>query len=514
MKKFRTVFYFLFLLVFTLSCNFPLLANSGINETENWMAVLSKVETLGGLERIDPDSDGAAEQLAYSLPEELIGPDLYMQQTYVADVVDDKSGFYQSMSVTLRNESDTEQYVEAVIEIPKEFAADISELTFSMEPLEVINPDPSSRFGFVVPARTALKDALKVQGPAYIIYPASDPEKAFMWVVLSSAVSSCDKQMSANEAENKELQAICYIRFVTNFQGFAEPEDLGIYCGRAPGEWAGVCSALVYSDPEYCKKISDKDTNSICTGLLIKQLCRNIPLETRGLCYAEGAQQLNSIGGCMIVPDEDIRNDCLAKVKKDPDYCNNIIDEELKSQCIAMVKKDKNVIGELLAQSSGSSGEIFSSSEAEATCQRFTSLSSSYLLIKHQGTGDVLSCYYGDDKDRENDAYTWKYLLYIKQYPGVPEAMQDWQTLDNPDSAAFKMGINELLMEKSYHTDSAYLYLEKNAYSYQGQDYLSYTLHAGALVTKYRIEYVENGVPNSGESRWNSVLNEIKQVIE
>jgi hypothetical protein len=515
MKKSGALLVISILLVTLISCNLPFLAGKSVSNDVDIQSFIEKVDSMGELDRVDKNGDGLPEQLVYSLPAQLVAIDIYLEQQYGAEIVQDRSGYYPVYGATLRNSSDNDQYVEVVLDFPKEFAADISELTFNIDPLEILNPDPSAKFGFSIPARSKIPNAVQAQAMAHILSPGTDPVNDFMWMTLTSAADACDTPFVSDAKENEEYQAACYLRVVDNYEGFINDEELGLICGRLPGEWPGVCSALVFSDPEFCKRVTNKETNSVCTGMLIKQLCRTVSVETRGLCYAEGALELNSIGGCSLVPDGDIRNDCLARVKKDSDYCKEINDPELKAQCVAMVGGKKDDLTNVLAQlASGEDYGRFTTGEAAELCRSFSTVTATYQFIKSSGTGDVLSCYYGDDKDKEREGETWKILLWIKEYPGAAEALQEWQEVNSPDSPGLNLTLNRSLLVRSSHTDTQFFYLEKTSFTSAGQEVNWYTIHAGSLQGKFRIEYVENSVPTDGEYRWNAALQRAKEIIE
>ncbi len=500
------------LFILSLACKFPLAVASPPVDEEELTLAFAQASAAERLQIVDGNEDGTMDWMSYKYPEEQLSAGLYMQPMIATDITYGNA-YRQDLAYSFRNELDTDQRVEMEVDIPKAFAVSVDELYFSMEPLEIIDPDPKARFGFSVPAQSSPVAYLLIRGPERALSPEEDAQRTVAEAMLKVASDRCTKTMNPNPESNEGLQGMCYFEVVQGYAGFVDDSLLQPYCEKIKGDWQGICLSLVRPDTDHCNKIENKLNNALCTGMFITRMCNSVPLEERPLCYAEGAIELKSVGGCAAIPDEDIRNDCVARVKGDPRYCEKIQDEELKAQCAALTTDKTDYIAELfgvLARSGGTDG-MFSSDKAEAQCKSFANLTGVYPLIKKTGSGDTLLCYYGTAEDQKNDDY--RFHIYIEQYASNEAAAAEWKEINAPGAVWMNL-INRSNLVKENVGESNFYLLERSTVTSGEQEAVRYTLRAGELVGRYRIEYIEKGVSDDGEARWNAVLVRAKQLIE
>lgn len=550
MNKKRPFLLLVSLLILSLACNLPFIGSGGDaipeDELSGALNLMSGYDTyFGVMETFDINEYGFPNVLYYTLPEEEIAEGIYMQQLYSMENRD-SNGYRAGTTYFLRNDTDADAYVEVVIDVPKEIAPTFDDMTLSQAPLEIIEPDPKGRFGFHLKAKSPPQVNLAVISNIISVPAGYDPDKAFMDMVLASSANDlCKRVFADDEKLNKEMQDMCYFNVVRDFKDHVEAGSLAWSCASIKDkDLANTCAALLQTDRRFCDEIKDRVNKERCLAQLVNDACLEVPIEERELCIAEGALEMNSFGACLEVGEPDIKNDCIARVMSSQKYCDRIVDDDLRGQCyynIGIREADEDSLAETEAaeeteepenteepekmeeseetgidQFSGGgifSGDMFSSKKAKAYCNSFTSLTGVYPVIKTIGAGDVLTCVYGDEKDRESDAYTYKMMLSVWQYPSEEEAASKWAEVNGTDAVWLDLVLYKSLLIKQDHTDTAYYYQERHQFKADGKDVTEYRLYAGQLVGRYRIEYTEFRQHDEGSDRWNTTLQQIMDLI-
>lgn len=533
----------IFLLILSLACNLPFTNNGSNNLPEDELNaslnLMRGYDTyFGVMESFDINEYGFPGVLYYTLPEEEIADGIYMQQLYSMEN-SDGSGYRAGMNYYLRNDTDSDAYMEVVIDIPKEIAPTFDDMKLSQPPLEIINPDPTGRFGFNLKAKAPPQVGLGVISNIISVPAGSDPGKAFMELVLTSSANDlCKRVFADDEKLNKEMQDMCYFNVVRDFKDQVDAGSLVWSCASIEDkDLSNTCAALLQSDRQFCDAIKDRVNKERCLAQLVNDACLEVPVEERELCVAEGALELKSFGACLEISEPDVKNDCIARVMGSKKYCDKIVDDDLRGQCyfnIGIREVDEpaggeaaeeepteestsegegaGLIDELFGSGAGTGGARFPSRKASSLCSSFTTLTASYPLIKSVGSDDVLICYYGNEKDKASDAYTWRLQVYIEQFPNVDEAYNDWQESYTLGSTWMDMTINETRIIKQSHSDSEYFYQERSIYSSGGTDVTDYILHAGARIDEFIVAYIENSITTAGDARWTATLQRVYEI--
>jgi len=135
------------LLILSLACNLPFV-NKGSDdlpeeELSRALNLVNGYDTFFGvLETFDINEYGFPNVLYYTLPEQEIADGIYMQQLYSMDNEGGR-GYRAGLNYYLRNDTDSDAYIEVIIDIPKEIAPTFEDMGLSQAPLEIIDPDPT-----------------------------------------------------------------------------------------------------------------------------------------------------------------------------------------------------------------------------------------------------------------------------------------------------------------------------------------------------------------------------------
>ena len=532
------------LLILSLACNLPFGKNGSGDLPEDELTgalnLMRGYDTyFGVMETFDINDYGFPNVLNYTLPEEKIAEGIYMQQLYSMENRDGR-GYRAGLTYYLRNDTESDAYLEVVIDIPKAVAPTFEDISLTQLPLEIIEPDPKGRFGFNIAAKSPPQVGLGVISSIISVPAGYDPDKAFMDMVLvSSAKDLCKRVFADDEKLNNEMQDMCYFNVVRDFKDHVDGGNLIWSCASIRNtDLANTCTALLQSDRRFCDEIKDRVNKERCLAQLVIDACLEVPIEDRELCIAEGALEIKSFGACLEVAEPDIKNDCIARVMSSQKYCDRIVDEYLRGQCYYNIgireseddpaaatetaeeteepreTEDPETEGDGLFGSGGLfSGDEFSSKKTRAYCNNFNALTAVYPVIKTIGAGDAMTCVYGDEKDRKSDAYTYKIMLYVRQYPSELEAASEWAEVNGTDAVWLDLVLNKNDVIKQNHTATEFLYQERHTFSREGTEVTDYRLYAGKLAGRYRIEYTELNLGDEGSDRWTTTLQQIMDII-
>ncbi len=127
------------------------------------------------IDRLIGSRTKSAEAEVLVFAKEKIGEDLYLEQRIEYKETDE--GFNGIIKLDFTGETNTKH----IVSIPKEFAQSVNDLTFSLEPSRIINPDPVVEFslkleGFSV---VGIEITTEGKGTAVELFDAFDKQKSF-----------------------------------------------------------------------------------------------------------------------------------------------------------------------------------------------------------------------------------------------------------------------------------------------------------------------------------------------
>lgn len=429
------------LILVSLACNLPLnvlrsASTSAPGEVDILADFLANESSWGKVTSYDNNNDGRMDALYYAFPPETPAEGITLQETaYINNP--DGSGFKRWWQYELGNANPDDMAIEMIVDLPKEFAASVDELGFSVQPLEVIEADPKLKFGFRLKGDTPPELQLTVQSlkgdP-----PADDAGRVFMEEIVSTAAEKCgapiEKKYEGWHPDwIQKYKNDCLFDLVRDFKPYIPVDIMAQYCdqiidGSVTKGYRATCNAVVFRDHANCDELKGTSRRA-CDHFFIQEICMDTPLETRDLCYAEGGLTLNTTAGCALIEDDDVSMDCYARVERDPQLCDEIKDEGLRQQCLALVSGDKTSMSEQVERAELENADFskynkwFRQSDAEADCQRFVSMTG-FDVTEAEGWDSNIICKYGIG-DSLSDI---RAVLYIQAFESIDIAKEKWGT--------------------------------------------------------------------------------------
>lgn len=517
------------LLILSLACNLPFV-NKGSDdlpeeELSRALNLVNGYDTFFGvLETFDINEYGFPNVLYYTLPEEEIADGIYMQQLYSMDNEGGR-GYRAGLNYYLRNDTDSDAYIEVIIDIPKEIALTFDDVTLSQAPLEIIDPDPTGRFGFSLKAKAPPQWSLGIISNITAVPAGYDPDKAFMDMVLtSSARDLCKRKFADDEKLNKEMQDMCYFNVVRDFKDHVDGGDLVWSCASIEDkDLASTCSALLQSDRRGCDAIKDRVNKERCLAVLVNDACLEVPIENRELCIAEGALELKSFGACLEVSEPDIKNDCIARVMGSQKYCDKIADDDLRGQCYynigireadddtaEQVEKPEESGGGLFSgdtdadTDSGEGNGWFSEETADEVCATIASQIGMPFSEGHANTGHLLC-----NLSMDNGVDGWPGTVYIWFMNTEEDMKASWDA--TADSQRYTKDIpNQVYAEHTEDTD----FVVAKQQDYSQENKWVYYISAAHLYKNGKIVYTHGSLEEDKRENWNYILSVGREFID
>lgn len=297
-----------------------------------------------------------------------------------------EEGTYQGV-MGISFSAKTDSYIAT---IPKSFASHVDELTFSIEPSKIINPDPVVEF-------ENIESDIEIESTE--TKEDKDVEKSLEEQVLETEHERCKKlegeeavactlSLIARHRDSKELKKeisstdmsdVSGASLVAVFNGNMRPckyikdradrqlcyeysyQTLVDECHKSDGkEYRDCVRKLSNTLPSFeeqrlfCGHIDDEQMRKECQGVAPVETCDEIENEElRGKCKLNIARTNGDIKICDEVKNSDYKQACIAIVgvtNEDESYCDKVKDDYLSGQCrvkIAMQKNDKEVCAKI-----------------------------------------------------------------------------------------------------------------------------------------------------------------------
>jgi len=498
----KRVFQILLTLVLTsLTCNMPFntTAEPSQAEIDQLNSMISADMEFGGMSEADIDVDGVVDNIYYTFPTYELHPGVFVTKTYTLES-GEGSTFFPGIVVAIKNESGVEQAFQFVLKVPKEFASDVSQLTFSLEPAEIIEPDPVLNFNLAIPPEQQVEHWLTIYSNMGL------PEADLLYtkqVLMETAFGEVEDKCKNAYFPMKYQQDACYMNMVVDFKNFIPKDYLESYCDLVGEKKVTSCQAIVNKDISKCLTGKDKSKQENCKGIFINDLCKAEKTEEdRIICLGREAVQNKSADACFLLPDLDMKNYCLANVYSKTSYCDSIQNEEIKSACVA-------ALGTTSSFPFGDSGKPikkFDYRNAKKYCARFAALTSAfpYVTTPKIVVENTLTCSFSV---KENDS-SYNVQVFIKLYNTAAEAQKEWKELHPVGD--LELGISRSLLVLENKTATSYFYIQKFDYS---DDTSSYQLDAGELMGRGCIYYQQQDMQSGDSAYWVATRAQAKQLI-
>lgn len=406
-------------LITGITCYLPSLKNGGdvdLQEQADRLDAMRLEELeLGELHDWDSNDDGIVEKIEYTLPAYEVVEDVALSRSLFSELKDE-GWIFPGYSFSFKYEGDEEVEFEYVVDIPKEHAASIDDLEFSIPPDEVIDPDPKVVYNLRMGKGVKRQIDIAITGGA-IIYPNNSTFEGVKYKVMKryyeDAVLVCDSLYPAGSGSDDSRNA-CLLNLVEDYRDFIDRDELVSYCyGITDSLRSNMCRAVLDADITNCKSANlDEDEQDLCKGYYIANLCDSLEGEEKVFCLAENAINFESPVACMTIPVGDIRQDCLARTTRDTAYCDTIKDDELRQTCMGELTDttetetaedaEEGVVEQEETQpvkKRYSDINWFPPETAETNCRVFSGIMNDYHFTWVDGTGTKLYCNWGPGTD-------------------------------------------------------------------------------------------------------------------
>jgi hypothetical protein len=343
-------------------------------EIEEVSKSLDKEIDVGEFIASDIDSDGLYDRFVLELDSEEIGEDLVLNKTIEYNKTE--QGFMGTLTLEFENTGDETKTYSHIEKIPKSFAANVNDLTFSIPPTEIINPDPEVSWEVEVMKRNIERIAINTKNAAISAAVRADPTRAMGMMlvgmgnvpskemieackdavinvlldnladfVFTRALNDCSKLGGQGALWNT-----CIVNLMVKYPDMfvesdcekidiEQPDATNNIKGRV---LHGLCKAITTKDWKECHENADswKEVD-ICKLALFKSVSEECEYtEDKDSCIYDAAVETNSQYGCNGIDESVVKYQCLAEITQEIEHCEMIDDEDMKGTCCETISDD------------------------------------------------------------------------------------------------------------------------------------------------------------------------------
>lgn len=305
----------------------------------------------GRLTTTDADADGRPGSADYEFPTEQLAPDLTLDRRLAVKA--DGEGLRSALELTFENHGSGPATHAYVLEIPKEMAATIDDVTFSVPPTEVIDRDPkvkwnvdlgaAARIAIIATAFAARQDDGFVTGPVGLIFITKVTACSGIRDEVERAACTLDTVREFRDAAplEKGLDTILAKWLPNNCQGLPTTQATAFF--RA------ACLALL-NGAGACAAVTDPGERALCHAYLAEADCELKKAgASRDRCLFERAVAGGGTFACDLMRGADAKALCEAAVLKSEDACRRLSMPEAAERCLAALAKGEPLTTALLA---------------------------------------------------------------------------------------------------------------------------------------------------------------------
>ena len=501
----------LLVLLITLGCslaNFIPSANSVETETLDPDAFESAQEQIGldlafreaagGFFESDTTGDGQPDQVMIRYPEQEVIPGVYARSSLIFNF-DNFAPNPRQMVIEFSNVTGEEQAFKFFLKIPKYFAESVDDLAFSLQPDEIINPDPDVAYNLVASGGDpGWGTGLEVAGLVYIgIAKYDEAQRRLKESAAADLAGICD-QLKAEESRNA-----CWLALVEDYEDVLTKEQRLDKCKYISGAMKMMCTSIVLQNVNECNSAASLEEQMACRGYYVLNKCKNLSGGEYQNCLKTTSIASKAPLGCLDLEDADVRNECVALASKDPEFCKQIANDARRESCQKALGVKANQPWEPLG-GKGSDQEWFTGDQAKKDCEYFHGSFSvytvDYALGEYFHDINKLSCSF---VAKFKDGTISTVNIWIEGYPTTQEAQVIWEEQNGPNSDWLKTMKERAVNESdrlvfSYNEDwtfSSYFQLFSqgtNTYINDGKSIYQNTI----------IWFIEDNVPTGSNATW------------
>ncbi|MBN2013822.1 MAG: PKD domain-containing protein [Candidatus Altiarchaeota archaeon] len=310
----------------------------------------------------DLDGDGTTDRITYATPREEIEENIYLQKTMTYDIQGEEMN--GTLLLYFENVGNEEKTITHIENIPKSFASHISQLSFSIQPTELLEEDPvvsweqrimqRNNIGIVIKAGAEkIKSAALEKLGSWLNTDYKPTKDEAAEAAVGEKVGDVEFEALMMKAEKMPAGAQkdnLRIKIMEENPGKFMPED----CAELSGVFRQVCLAVIREDSTECEKIQNEGDEEACKKMLFNSLknknCKTIkePL-TQDLCIHKAAVSADHALGCEDIRDPEklySKEICRAEVTQEIEWCqklatkakevccDKIIDQERRRECL------------------------------------------------------------------------------------------------------------------------------------------------------------------------------------
>ena len=472
--------------------------------------LLDPLEPASGPVEVDLSGDGKADVTAFAFLPEEVQPLVWMTQRLAFVPAMGGEAYSEQLDLLFSNSSGMGQHFELEYEIPKDFASHIDEVTFSQEPIRVVNPDPVVVFGVTLPAVPVAYAGAGIPGQAAtgqsIRITRRTPRSpgsgaAIEFPAMNEAANIMEKQCQKKPADQ---QTDCWLQWVASFSGFLSVDRLKAKCALTPGIANKICLALAEEDPTHCITASDVEGRDFCRLYWVRARCRLVEPAQKQSCIFNEALKAQSSGACGYLKNADDRNYCLAVVKQLESYCADIQNLDRRALCVKAVQTSKGQ-----AVQPPADANWFDVGSAKSYCDDLARLMPGYFVSQSSYGKKSLSCGFKGGASTETDCHA-----KIWGYATVEEALEYWTEEWGPRSFNRKDADTSMASRPEKTTfvfDAASHLLVERIEADKGTYYY---IQAAALYKKSVIEFIDYHAESGSTAGWRAVLAAARGIVD
>lgn len=373
----------------------------------------------------DVTGDGELDILWVWYPVEEVLPGVYARPTLIYNTENNPSAEAQEIVLQFSNQSGFPREFDYIYEVPKHFAEYVTEMTFSPEPVEIINPDAEVKF------QVSMADSDIDWSDRILITTEIG--------VMIGKYALAEQRLKENAAADLEKicpklpadkQSACWLSLVEDFGSVLAKDKQVNLCMNATGYERRMCLAIARDSAEECNDAATKDDQMACRGYYVLHKCEELDGGEYQGCLRDQSIANKAPLSCTGLTDDDVRNDCYARAGRDAEFCKKINNPARKEACQKALGVKTGSTGR-----TGSKKEWFTGGQAARDCEYFHSSFSGYTV--DYALGD-----YFHDINKLSCAFKIKFVdgtngavnIWINGYLTTQEAQVAWDEEFGPKS--------------------------------------------------------------------------------
>ncbi|MFH1471188.1 MAG: PKD domain-containing protein [Candidatus Micrarchaeota archaeon] len=282
---------------------------------------LNKEFDFGELKTSDSNGDGKKDNYKYEFAREELQENLFLERK-IEYARENGDSFKGAIVLSFENTGGSQLEYTHIENIPKEFAASVDDITFSIPPTRIIEADP------VVEHKIDLLKNIDL-----VMYGVKEQNESFvMDQVLLFAVTYNNEQCKKLKGDEATL---CSLKLLSEYPEFGEKGCQRLQDTKSPE--ANLCWAAFKKDNSYCEKITDGDKKKTCKLFVFKLIREDCLLlkgeEQQNECVLAAALKGGFFQTCNHFENLDWRNLCYSQLIGDISYCKGIASEQLRTRC-------------------------------------------------------------------------------------------------------------------------------------------------------------------------------------